>query len=56
LWELPLGEVEKFAEKGMTIDFWKIERKWNLVAGSLVKEGADEEAVPEEYYTITGFA
>ncbi|KAL1836235.1 hypothetical protein VTJ49DRAFT_5407 [Mycothermus thermophilus] len=46
LWEVLLGEVEKYDERGVAIEFWRIPREWNTVADAAAKEAAAEDYVP----------
>ncbi|KAK8073594.1 ribonuclease H-like protein [Apiospora phragmitis] len=41
LWELLLGEVERWKELGMTIQFWRIPREWNGVADAAAKKATE---------------
>jgi ribonuclease HI len=45
LWELLLGEFERWKEKGLSLEFWRIPREWNEVADEAAKIAAthDEE-------------
>ena len=54
MWKALLGKVEKFADHGMPIEFWKIGREWNTVADGMAKEGAAARDAPKEYFEIFG--
>ncbi|KAH6649480.1 hypothetical protein F5144DRAFT_607639 [Chaetomium tenue] len=41
LWELLLGEVERWADRGFQITFWKIPRELNVGADALAKAAAN---------------
>ncbi|KAK6066462.1 methyltransferase domain-containing protein [Seiridium cupressi] len=49
LWEMLLGEVERWQEKGLTIQFWKIPRYWNGLADAAAKDAAAESHVPSRW-------
>ncbi|KAI1028236.1 hypothetical protein LB503_002053 [Fusarium chuoi] len=40
MWQVFLGEVERWHEYGVKIQLWKIPREWNTEADRLAKEGA----------------
>ncbi|RDA94016.1 hypothetical protein CP533_5046 [Ophiocordyceps camponoti-saundersi (nom. inval.)] len=54
LWEALLGQVEKFDEYGMAVQFWKIPRDYNMVADAAAKAAADEEDAPDEWRRVLG--
>jgi ribonuclease HI len=54
LWEMLLGEVERFKGYGMDLEFWRISRDLNAVADKAAKEGAAIEDVPETYSAVIG--
>ncbi|KAK8072908.1 RNase H domain-containing protein [Apiospora saccharicola] len=41
LWEMLLGEVERWKEHRLDIQFWRISRKWNVVADAAAKKAAE---------------
>ncbi|KAL1850656.1 hypothetical protein Daus18300_012867 [Diaporthe australafricana] len=45
LWEMLLGEVERYHEARVVVDFWKILREYNVIADRGAKEGAE---MPDE--------
>ncbi|KAK7974012.1 RNase H domain protein [Apiospora arundinis] len=47
LWEMLLGEVERWEEKGLAIQFWRIPREWNGVADAAAKKAAEGYVVDE---------
>jgi ribonuclease HI len=49
-----LGEVERFRDSGMDIQFWRIGRELNVDVDRMTKEGAAFTYVPEEYMKIIG--
>ncbi|KAI7763223.1 hypothetical protein LZL87_013035 [Fusarium oxysporum] len=55
MWQVFLGEVERWDEYGVKIQLWKIPREWNTEADRLAKEGAqlDEELTYKERLGIS---
>ncbi|KAI1132414.1 ribonuclease H-like protein [Nemania abortiva] len=53
LWEMLLGEVEKWHSMGVSVQFWRIPREWNTVADEAAKKAADEAAI-EKWSEILG--
>ncbi|KAK6062854.1 MYND finger [Seiridium cupressi] len=49
LWELLLGEVEKWKDRGLGVELWKIPRELNKVADKAAKKAANEETVELEF-------
>jgi ribonuclease HI len=47
LWECLLGEVERWNEEGMRIQFWRIPREWNTEADQHAKVAATKSASQE---------
>ncbi|KAI0883013.1 RNase H domain protein [Annulohypoxylon maeteangense] len=47
LWEMLLGEAERWEDRGLLIQFWKIPRDWNSAADAAAKEGALKEEVTD---------
>ncbi|KAJ4355392.1 uncharacterized protein N0V89_003408 [Didymosphaeria variabile] len=47
LWELLLGEVERWKEEGLDIKFWRIPRDWNEVADGAAKIAATHDEVDQ---------
>ncbi|KAK9774581.1 putative MYND-type zinc finger protein samB [Seiridium cardinale] len=45
LWELLLGEVEKWKDRGLGVELWKIPRELNKIADKAAKKAANEETV-----------
>ncbi|KAJ5405637.1 hypothetical protein N7465_006921 [Penicillium sp. CMV-2018d] len=54
LWQCLLGEVERWDEEGMRIQFWRIPREWNTEADEHAKVAANEGA-PQSFGDICGF-
>ncbi|KAJ8130786.1 hypothetical protein O1611_g2843 [Lasiodiplodia mahajangana] len=54
LWGLLLGEAEKYHDKGVSIQFWRIPREWNTVADEAAKKAA-EQPVIEKWLDPLGF-
>ncbi|KAH7151103.1 ribonuclease H-like domain-containing protein [Fusarium sp. MPI-SDFR-AT-0072] len=55
MWQVFLGEVERWDEYGVKIQLWKLPREWNTEADRLAKEGAqlDEELTCKERLGIS---
>ncbi|ETS86302.1 hypothetical protein PFICI_00130 [Pestalotiopsis fici W106-1] len=49
LWELLLGDVERWDREGVKVHFWKIPREWNSVADYSAKTAAAGERVSAEW-------
>ncbi|KAJ5383404.1 hypothetical protein N7517_001315 [Penicillium concentricum] len=43
LWKCLLGEVERWDEKGMRVQFWRIPGQWNTEADQHAKEAANQD-------------
>ncbi|KAI0442770.1 ribonuclease H-like protein [Xylaria telfairii] len=54
LWEMLLGEVERWDDQGLSIQFWKIPRDWNTVADAAAKKAAAEEEAPDRWIEMFG--
>lgn len=54
LWEALLGEVERYDEEGMAVEFWRIPREWNTVADAAAKDAAAERYVPDRWTEVVG--
>lgn len=54
LWEVLLGEIERYRGQGMAVEFWRIPREWNSVVDAAAKEAAAEVAVPNEWREVMG--
>lgn len=54
LWEMLLGEVERWDYWGLKIQFWTIPRAFNEVADRAAKHAAQEEHSHDEYRDISG--
>ncbi|KAK8071167.1 hypothetical protein PG997_011370 [Apiospora hydei] len=55
LWEMLLGEVERWKDAGMDIQFWRIPREWNGVADAAAKKAAEGRDV-DEWAELIGMA
>lgn len=55
LWEMLLGEVEKWDDAGLSIRFWRIPREWNETADAAAKNAASEDTSYEEWVDVKGF-
>ncbi|KAH8657301.1 ribonuclease H-like domain-containing protein [Ilyonectria robusta] len=53
LWEMLLGEAERWQDRGLAIQFWRIPRELNVEADRAAKEAADDEDVAR-YYRVIG--
>ncbi|KAI1423447.1 RNase H domain protein [Xylaria sp. FL1777] len=42
LWDILLGEVERWRENGLSVQFWRIDRAWNKVANEAAKMAAEQ--------------
>lgn len=49
LWEALLGEIEKFSDHGMNVEFWRIPREWNTVADAAAKDAAEQGEGPDQW-------
>ncbi|TQV90937.1 ribonuclease H1 [Cordyceps javanica] len=56
LWEALLGEFERAKENGLSIQFWKIPREWNMLADEGAKKAAAKEEAPATWMDISGLA
>lgn len=54
LWEALLGEVERYKDEGMAVEFWRIPREWNTVADAAAKKAAAENDAPGEWTELLG--
>ncbi|CAM1508906.1 Fc.00g026450.m01.CDS01 [Cosmosporella sp. VM-42] len=54
LWEILLGEFERWKDEGLSIQFWKIPREWNATADAAAKKAASGDAVSEEWMDVLG--
>lgn len=52
LWEILLGEFERWMEKGLSIKFWRIPRDWNNTADAAAKWAASENEVPNRWKDV----
>ncbi|TRX90105.1 hypothetical protein FHL15_009024 [Xylaria flabelliformis] len=53
MWEMLLGEVEKWHERGVSIQFWRIPRAWNTVADAAAKKAAERVETENEWMDNT---
>ncbi|KAI1811184.1 ribonuclease H-like protein [Poronia punctata] len=54
LWEMLLGEVERWHDEGLSVQFWRIPREWNTLADEAAKKGATESQVPDRWMEVIG--
>ena len=54
MWEVLLGEVERWEELGMSIQLWKIPRHWNHTADAVAALAAGEKEAPDEWADVMG--
>ncbi|KAH9906518.1 ribonuclease H-like protein [Xylariomycetidae sp. FL2044] len=54
LWEMLLGEVERWHDQGMSLEFWRIPRDWNKVADAAAKKAAGEKDAEDKWMDIMG--
>lgn len=54
LWELLLGETERYDKQGLRIQFWRIPRAMNVRADRAAKQAAEDKEDAKEYQEILG--
>lgn len=54
LWEMLLGEVERWGVEGVKIQFWRIPRSLNEMADHAAKQAAEREDDPDAFMDIMG--
>ena len=54
LWEVLLGEVERYKEEGMVVEFWRIPREWNTAADAAAKKASAEVDAPNQWKELIG--
>ncbi|KAF1733602.1 Ribonuclease H [Beauveria bassiana] len=54
LWEMLLGEIESWDERGLKIQFWRIPRTLNVMADDAAKQAAMRVEAPDRHYDISG--
>jgi len=54
LWEALLGEVERYKNHGMAIEFWRIPRDRNTEADAAAKEAAGKAIAPDQWADVMG--
>ncbi|KAK4194086.1 RNase H domain protein [Triangularia verruculosa] len=54
LWEALLGEIERYKDKGMAVEFWRIPSEWNTVADAAAKEAAAKEDAADVWTEMMG--
>ncbi|KAI1109829.1 hypothetical protein F5Y14DRAFT_431230 [Nemania sp. NC0429] len=52
LWELLLGEVEKYKETGLEVELWKIPRDMNEIADALAKKTINKGVAPTDFENV----
>lgn len=52
--EALLGEIERFSNSGMAVQFWRIPREWNTVADAAAREAAAREDGPDRWTETIG--
>ncbi|KAF2439067.1 ribonuclease H-like protein [Karstenula rhodostoma CBS 690.94] len=53
LWEMLLGESERWKDKGLSLEFWCIPREWNEVADAAAKIAATHDEV-DQFMDVMG--
>ncbi|KAI1820263.1 ribonuclease H-like domain-containing protein [Xylaria intraflava] len=53
LWEMLLGEAERWHSEGLSIQFWRIPRTWNTDADAAAKRAAEAAEAPESWVDTT---
>lgn len=56
LWELLLGEVERWSERGLRVELWKIPRDWNKEADEAAKHACRVEERRERFRDIFAYS
>ncbi|KAI1277423.1 ribonuclease H-like protein [Xylaria sp. FL0933] len=56
LWEMLLGEAERWRDRGVSIEFWRIPREWNDVADAAAKTAAERDVTAAQWEDIFGLA
>ncbi|KAI0456511.1 ribonuclease H-like domain-containing protein [Xylaria acuta] len=54
MWEVLLGEVERWHDCGVSIQFWRIPRAWNTVADAAAKKAAEQVGTSAEWVEVRG--
>ncbi|KAF3055080.1 Ribonuclease H1 [Daldinia childiae] len=54
MWELLLGEFERWKEEGLSIKFWRIPRDWNNTADEAAKKAASENEALNQWCHFIG--
>ena len=54
LWEMLLGEAERWNDMGLRIQFWRIPRELNSVADQAAKQASEQDENLSEYCEIAG--
>ncbi|KAI8623629.1 ribonuclease H-like protein [Xylariaceae sp. FL1651] len=54
LWEMLLGEVERWHDAGLSIQFWRIPRDWNKVSDAAAKKAAEGVEVYNQWMDVMG--
>ncbi|KAH7124909.1 ribonuclease H-like domain-containing protein [Dactylonectria estremocensis] len=54
LWEMLLGEVERWHDEGLEIQFWRIPRELNVEADRAAKAAAEDDEDVERYLEVKG--
>lgn len=54
MWEMLLGEIERWDDSGLKIQFWRIPRTLNVMADDAAKQAARKVEDPDEYCEING--
>jgi ribonuclease HI len=54
LWEALLGEIERYKDEGMAVEFWRIPREWNTMADAAARSGAAQEPAPSVWRDVLG--
>jgi ribonuclease HI len=54
LWQCLIGELERWNEKDMCVQVWRIPRAWNTVADHHARASVAIEGIPDEFTDIIG--
>lgn len=56
LWQALLGEAERWSDRGVTLEFWRIPRQLNAEADKAAKDAAANKPAPGQQMKMLGFA
>lgn len=53
MWQVLMGDIEKYSDRGVKVEFWLISGEGNYAKGEDLK-AAVEKSVPEQWFDATG--